>query len=226
MCRGRDHRSQEGDDMSVTVSIVEDFPIVRSAISDALAADDRVEVRDTVASARELLDALVMSEPDVVLVDLHLPDMDGPKLIKRLRRLHPDVQVLVFTASERPALVLSALHAGARGYVVKRQPAREIADAIVAVQGGGTVLAPQVASSVVSPAAGGTEEAVDGVARLGRADAEIVRMVVDGETDEQIARALYVSTRTVQNRLTRIRRVARVQRRTELARWALENDLV
>lgn len=213
--------------MSATVSIVEDFPIVRTAIADALAGDGRVEVVDAVSTARDLLDALVLNEPDVVLVDLHLPDMDGPRLIQRVRRLHPSVQVLVFSASERPALVLSSLHAGARGYVVKRQSARDIADAIIAVKEGGTVLAPQVASSVVTqPTAPGEDAQVGATTRLGQADAEIVRMVVDGETDEQIARALYVSTRTVQNRLTRIRRVAQVQRRTELARWALENEIV
>lgn len=215
-------------DMSVRVSIVEDFPIVRTAISDALARDGRVEICDAVSDARSLLDALVMCEPDVVLVDMHLPDMDGPRLIERIRRLHPGVQVLVLSASERPALVLGALHAGARGYVVKRQPAREIADAILAIHAGGTVLAPQVASAVVSPGgdSSGTGGRGTGAAQLGPADVEIVRMVVGGETDEQIARALYVSTRTVQNRLTKIRRVAHVQRRTELARWALENEIV
>jgi DNA-binding NarL/FixJ family response regulator len=212
--------------MTVSVTIVEDFPIVRTAIADALARDGRVEVRDTVSTARELLDSLVMDEPDVVLVDMHLPDMDGPSLIQRLRRLHPDVQVLVFSASERPALVVAALNAGARGYVVKRQPARDIADAILAVAAGGAPIAPQVAASVLKQPNSGGQDAGAGVAGLGQADAEIVRMVVDGETDEQIARALYVSTRTVQNRLTRIRRIAHVQRRTELARWALENEIV
>jgi DNA-binding NarL/FixJ family response regulator len=212
--------------MSVTVSIVEDFPIMRTAIADALASDGRVEVYDTVSDGKSLLDALVMREPDVALVDLHLPDMDGPRLIERVRRLHPDVKVVVFSACERPALVMSALHAGASGYVVKRQGVREVVDGIIAVHEGGTVLAPQVASAVLDPRAATTGDAGTGVARLEQADAEIVRMVVGGETDEQIARALYVSTRTVQNRLTRIRRMAHVQRRTELARWALENEIV
>jgi DNA-binding NarL/FixJ family response regulator len=212
--------------MSVTVSIVEDFPIMRAAIADALGTDGRLEIYDTVADAKSLLDALVMREPDVALVDLHLPDMDGPRLIERVRRLHPDVKVVVFSACERPALVLAALHAGASGYVVKRQGVREVADGIVAVHEGGTVLAPQVASAVLDPRAGTVADDGGGVTRLEQADAEIVRMVVGGETDEQIARALYVSTRTVQNRLTRIRRMAHVQRRTELARWALENEIV
>lgn len=212
--------------MAVTVSIVEDFPIMRSAIADALSTDGRLEVYDTVADAKSLLDALVMREPNVALVDLHLPDMDGPRLIERVRRLHPDVKVVVFSACERPALVLAALHAGASGYVVKRQGVREVADGIVAVHEGGTVLAPQVASAVLDPRAGNGTDDGGGVTRLEQADAEIVRMVVGGETDEQIARALYVSTRTVQNRLTRIRRMAHVQRRTELARWALENEIV
>ncbi len=212
--------------MGVTVSIVEDFPIMRSAIADALSTDGRLEIYDTVADAKALLDALVMREPDVALVDLHLPDMDGPRLIERVRRLHPDVKVVVFSACERPALVLAALHAGASGYVVKRQGVREVADGIVAVHEGGTVLAPQVASAVLDPRAGSMGDDGGGVTRLAQADAEIVRMVVSGETDDQIARALYVSTRTVQNRLTRIRRMAHVQRRTEFARWAIENEIV
>jgi two-component system NarL family response regulator len=212
--------------MPVSVTIVEDFPLMRSAVSDALARDPRIEVCDAVADARSLLDELVMREPDVVLVDLHLPDMDGPGLIERVRRLHPSVQVLVLSASEREAPVRAALHAGARGYVVKRQGIREIADAIVAVHDGGTVLAPQVASAIVARGDADAEGHVDGLASIGESDAKIVRMVVEGNTDEQIARTLYVSTRTVQNRLTRIRRVANVQRRTELARWAIENDLV
>lgn len=213
--------------MSVTVAIVEDFPIVRTAISEALERDSRIEVIDTCPDAKALLDALVMREPDVALVDLHLPDMDGPKLIGRIRRLHPSVRVVVFSACERPAQVLAALHAGANGYTVKRQTAREIADGLVAVAQGGTVLAPQVALAVLDPrAASVDEQGAGGACRLEPTDAEIVRMVVGGETDEQIARTLFVSTRTVQNRLTRIRRMAHVQRRTELARWALENQLV
>ena len=75
-------------------------------------------------------------------------------LIERVRRLHPDVKVIVFSACERPALVLAALHAGASGYVVKRQSVREVADGIIAVKDGGTVLAPQVASAVLDPRAG------------------------------------------------------------------------
>jgi DNA-binding NarL/FixJ family response regulator len=212
--------------MGVTVTIVEDFPIVRTAISDALGRDARLEVLDACADAKALLDALVVREPDVALIDLHLPDMDGPKLIARVRRLHPDVRIVVFSACERPAQVLAALHAGANGYTVKRQSAREGADGLVAVCQGGTVLAPQVALAVLDPRAASTDSEGGAATRLEPTDAEIIRMVVAGETDEQIARALFVSTRTVQNRLTRIRRIACVQRRTELARWALENELI
>jgi DNA-binding NarL/FixJ family response regulator len=213
--------------MPVSVAIVEDFPIVRTAISEALDRDARIDVVDVCEDAKSLLDALVLREPDIALVDLHLPDMDGPKLIGRIRRLHPDVRVVVFSACERPAQVLAALHAGAKGYTVKRQSPRELADGIVAVADGGTVLAPQVALAVLDPRAASTEDAIGGGAcRLEPTDAEIVRMVVGGETDDQIAKTLFVSTRTVQNRLTRIRRMAHVQRRTELARWAIENQLV
>ncbi|MEO6866694.1 MAG: response regulator transcription factor, partial [Gaiellales bacterium] len=199
--------------MPVTVTIVEDFPIVRTAISDSLMSDSRLEVLDSCADAKSLLDSLIMREPDVALVDLHLPDMDGPKLIARIRRLHPSVRIVVFSACQRPAQVLAALHAGANGYMVKRQAPREVADALIAVSDGGTVLAPQVALAVLDPRAAAPGDGTGSAARLEPTDAEIVRMVVNGDTDEQIARTLFVSTRTVQNRLTRIRRMASVQRR-------------
>src|SRR5438552_3695141 len=127
----------KGTDMPVTVAIVEDFPIVRTAISEALDRDSRIEVVDVCADAKALLDA--------------------------------------------------------------------VAD-------GGTGLAPQVALAVLDPRAASSEDTIGaGAARLEPTDAEIVRMVVGGETDEQIAKTLFVSTRTVQNRLTRIRRMAHVQ---------------
>ncbi len=212
--------------MPVTVTIVEEFPIAGGAISAALRQDPRIEILEICPDATSVLDVLVIREPTVVLLDLQLPDLDGPQLIGRIRRLHPNVRVAVYSASERSARVLSAMHAGANAYMVKRQGAREVADGLVAVAEGGTVLAPQVALSVLIPRANQAEEARKARVRLEPTDAEIVRMVVSGDTDETIAKALFLSPRTVQNRLTRIRRIAHVQRRTELARWALENELI
>ncbi|MCW2925910.1 MAG: two component transcriptional regulator, LuxR family [Thermoleophilia bacterium] len=207
--------------------VVEDFPIFRDAISRALQHDQRIELLGAHATARELLDAIVMDRVEALLLDLHLPDMEGITLIQRVRQASPATRIVVFTASEQPRQVRAALAAGANGYVVKRQDSEQVIEALVAVCAGGTVLAPQVAASLLSMRMGGTAgEVGNGVDDLRASDLQILRRLTEGETDAQIADALYVSTRTVQNHLSRIRFVAGVARRPELARWAIDHALI
>ncbi|MCW2950815.1 MAG: two component transcriptional regulator, LuxR family [Thermoleophilia bacterium] len=211
---------------AINIVVVDDFPIVRTALAQALEQDPRLSVVGSYGDARELLDALVMVRPDVIVLDLHLPDLHGPELVARVRQLHPRPRILACTASERAATVLATLGAGANGYAVKRQSATEIAQAVVAVHQGDTFLAPQVTAVALGPGNAAQGDCDDARHGLKPAEIEILRHVLSGATDEDIARALYVSTRTVQNRLAHIRRVASVSRRAELARWALENHIV
>ncbi|MCW2926001.1 MAG: two component transcriptional regulator, LuxR family [Thermoleophilia bacterium] len=211
----------------IRTMVVEDFPIFRAAISRALQLDQRIDLVGAYPTARGLLDAIVMDQVQALLLDLHLPDMEGTTLIERVRQVSPQTRIVVFTASEQPRQVRAALAAGAHGYVVKRQESEQIIDALIAVCAGGTVLAPQVAASLLSLRMGGTAgEVGNGIDELRPSDLQILSRLVDGETDAQIAGALYVSTRTVQNHLARIRSMAGVVRRPELARWAIEHALV
>jgi DNA-binding NarL/FixJ family response regulator len=213
--------------MTVRVALLDDFPVIRNAIAAGLADDPRTRATTVASDARQLLDALVLEPCDVVLLDVHLHDTDGISLLARIRRLHPEVRIVVLTSIEREQVVRSALHAGATGYLVKRQTMTEIIDAVCAVHDGGTVVAPQVASWLVRDA-GGSGDGVPARRDLPLAPAEldVLRLVVHGATDLQIARALYVSPRTVQYQLARIRSKAGVHRRAELAHWAHENSLV
>lgn len=208
----------------INVIIVDDFPIVRHALAEALDQDERLAVCASCCDARTLLDTLVMEQADVVVLDLHLPDLDGPDLVARVHRLHPTTRILVCTASERTSMVTASLNAGAAGYAVKRQSAHELADAVVSVHEGNVFVAPQVTAALLrcrATDATATEESR--LWCLEDVELEILRHVAAGATDDAIARALFVSPRTIQNRLTRIRRFAGVARRTELTRWAVEN---
>lgn len=210
------------------VMVVEDFPLMREALVRGIDAEPELRVVAQAGTARELLDALVEQRCDVAIVDMHLPDVDGIELIQRIRRLHPGTRVLVLTASERSAVVRAALDAGASGYLVKRQALTDIVDAIRAVVGGGMVVAPQVAGSVFGATQlgqGGGRVRSDGYA-LDPFELDVLRLVVRGATDAEIAHELYVSPRTVQYQLAHIRQKAGVARRAELARWAFENSLV
>jgi DNA-binding NarL/FixJ family response regulator len=213
--------------MTVRVALLDDFPVVRDAIAAGMADDPRTRVTAVTGDARQLLDALVLMPTDVVLLDVHLHDTDGISLISRIRRLHARVRIVVLSAIEREQVVRSALHAGASGYLVKRQALPEIIDAVCAVHDGGTVVAPQVASWLVRDASGVSAGAAPRRDQpLAPAELDVLRLVVHGATDLQIARALYVSPRTVQYQLARIRSKAGVHRRAELAHWAHENSLV
>jgi DNA-binding NarL/FixJ family response regulator len=207
----------------IDVIVVEDFPLMRDALAAGLASDPRIRVRAAVGDGRALLDELVVYTPDIVLMDLHLPGLDGPGLIERVLRIHPSLRIVVLSACEKPGPVMAALRAGARGYLVKRQPLEQVIDGVVAAADGGAVLAPQVAGSMfaVAPDGGPMPARL-----LEPIDLQIVAALARGETDQQIATSLFVSTRTVQNHLSRIRSVAGVTRRTELARWAWDNQLV
>jgi DNA-binding NarL/FixJ family response regulator len=210
----------------VNVMVMDDFPVVRNALTEAFERDERLAVRASCESGRGLLDALVECEPDVALMDLHVPDIDGTDLIMRVRRLHPNVRVVVCTACERASAVVSALHAGAHGYVVKRQDVREIADAVVAVHHGHMTIAPQVTAATLQCGGDGTDGRTDALNLVSNSELEMLRRVAAGQTDDVIARALYISPRTVQNRLSKLRSVAGVARRTDLVRWAIDSHLV
>ncbi|MCW2972556.1 MAG: two component transcriptional regulator, LuxR family [Thermoleophilia bacterium] len=211
---------------SISVIVVDDFPLMRTALAHALDEDDRISVIASCTDARNLLDELVLRTPDVILLDLQLPDLHGPELVERIRRLHPVPRILACTASERTATVSAVLNAGAAGYAVKRQTASEIADAVVSVHDGNHFVAPQVTAALlrcnVAPDSNTGAPILQCLADI---ELEILRLLVAGATDDMIARSLYVSPRTIQNRLTRIRRFAGVSRRTELTRWAVENRL-
>jgi DNA-binding NarL/FixJ family response regulator len=214
--------------MGVRVSLVDDAPVLRGALAAGFADDPRTEVVAVAADARELLDSLVLRPVDIALLDVHLHATDGIALVGRIHRLHPEVKIVVLSSIEREPVVRASLHAGASGYLIKRQTMTEIADGVCAVHDGGIVLAPQVASSFLHDVTGPTGErgADPAPTQLGQGELEVLRLVVHGATDLQIARALYVSPRTVQYQLARIRSKAGVHRRTELAHWAHENSLV
>lgn len=203
----------------ISVAVVEDFPIVREALVAGIDADPRMRVVHACCDGRALLDQLVMSQVDVALVDMHLPDIAGPDVVARALRTRAGVRVVVLSASRRRALVSSAMRAGASGYLLKSQSIEEVTAGIVTVASGGTVLAPELGAELMGADGHAPSPQLDDISL------RILEAVVHGATDDEIASTLFVSTRTVQNHLARLRRSAGVRRRAELARWACDNAL-
>lgn len=208
---------------AIRVQIIEDLPIVRQAVERVLEAHPDITVCGSTDNGRDGIASVVRNQPDVVLLDLHLSDMPGLVALERLRNSASHPRVLVYSAAPRTAHALAALQAGACGYISKRCDARDLTNAIVTVHAGGSIVDPSLAAAVLTNRAGGaSNEPGDTV--LSASETQVLRLLSDGATDRDIAASTYVSVRTVQNQLARLRRRTGTARRADLTRWALEND--
>lgn len=207
--------------MDINALVVEDFPIVREAIAAALASDPAIHVVGQAADGHEGLALAREHRPDVVLLDLRLPGLDGITVLRRLTEELPQTRVLVMTASESGDLLLEAAAAGAAGYLTKRISRRELVDAVITVHGGRSIVAPEMvghlARACVTP--------IRINAFFTPRELDVVRCVIDGLTDEEIGVRLALSPRTVQSYLMQIREKTGQRRRPQIVRWAMEHDI-
>lgn len=208
--------------MNIKVLVVEDFPLVRDGVVDALSRDPGIEVVGAAADGREGLALAHELRPDVIVLDLHMPEIGGMMVLERLRTELPAVKSIVMTATEKAEPLLDAVAAGAAGYLTKRTSGEELRQAILTVHGGGSVIAPQLAPHLLQAySRASTGEAPDVRKKLTATEHEVLRLVAQGMTDRQIAERLFVSPRTVQNHLARMREKTNMRRRSDLARWAV-----
>lgn len=175
----------------IRILIVDDHPIVREGLVAVLEDQDDFEVAGTAGSAAEALELVPRLRPDVILLDLELPGMDGLEAMPRLIAAAPDARIIVFTAYDTDERVIGAIKAGAKGYLLKGAAAGEIAAAIREVHTGGSHLSARVAAKVVA--------AVNAPRRtaLTAREREVLRLVADGRSTKQIARSLSITERTV-----------------------------
>jgi DNA-binding NarL/FixJ family response regulator len=208
--------------MNIRVLLVDDFPLVREGLAAALGRDPGIHVVGQAGDGKEGLELARELRPDVILLDLHMPEMGGMMVLERLRVEVPETRALVMTASEKAETLLAAVSAGAAGYITKRASRQELCEAVITVHGGGSVIAPHLAGHLLrqyQKASRGETEHLHN--QLSTRELEVLRLVAQGLTDRQIAEKIYVSPRTVQNHLARIRDKTGLRRRSELTRWAV-----
>ena len=200
---------------SVRIMIVDDHAVVRSGLERLLDAVDGVEVIATASDGEEAAVAVETGvvSPDIVVMDLSMPGTDGVEATRRVVAARPDIAVVVLTSFSDTARVEAALAAGAIGYQLKDAPPDELINAVRAAAAGGAPLDPRVARIVLdrrsSPAPA-----------LSAREIEVLRLVVDGLANKQIARRLGIAERTVKAHLTNIFGRIGVTDRTQAALWA------
>lgn len=190
--------------------VVDDHPLFRDGLVALLATLPDVEVVASVGTGEDALRAVATHAPDIVLMDLNLPGMPGLEATRRIVATAPDTAVLVLTMVDDDQSVMAALRVGARGYLLKGASQEEVLGALRAVAAGGAVFGPRVAGHVLR--GGGGRGAV-----LTDREAEVLAMIAAGRSNPEIATALGISLKTVQNHVSRVLTKLQVRDRTQAA---------
>jgi DNA-binding NarL/FixJ family response regulator len=212
--------------MPIRVLVADDFPLMRQAVVAALESDPGIHVVGEAADGEEALTRARETHPDVLLLDLYMPGLSGLGVLSQIREEMPDVRVLVMTASEKHESLVQAVGAGAAGYITKRSTVPQLRDAVTTVHGGGAAVSPALTAHLLRAFSSGTGGVPRSRALLGQRELEVLRLVAEGMTDDEISRRLFISPRTVQAHLARVRDKTGVRRRSQLARWATEHAVL
>lgn len=191
----------------IRVLLVDDHEVVRQGLRLLLETSDDIEVVGEASDGAEALHAVAELEPDVVLMDIRMPRVDGIEATERLRVDHPDAAVVILTTFNEDDLVLRGLRAGARGYLLKDTNHRQLESTIRAAAAGDALLQADLLARVLAPAgesgAGGSDAAVARAGLTGR-ELEVLRLAADGLRTRDMAARLYIGERTVKAHLASI----------------------
>jgi DNA-binding NarL/FixJ family response regulator len=204
----------------ISVLIADDHGVIRDGLGRLIDALDDIELAGTANDGAEAVTRVRELEPDVVLMDLDMPTMDGIEATRRIVEDRPGTAVLVLTSFSDRARILGALSAGACGYLLKDASSEEVADGIRAASRGESPLDPRAARTIISARA-----EPDPIGALSTREREVLTLLVEGLPNKLIARRLDISEKTVKSHLTRIFRELGVTDRTQAALWAERHGL-
>ncbi|HEV2974641.1 MAG TPA: response regulator transcription factor [Solirubrobacteraceae bacterium] len=214
-----------GERQRVRVVIVDDHDLFRAGVRAELGA--RVDVVGQAGGVAEAVEAIRASPPDVVLLDVHMPDGGGVEVIRRTCGELPDVRFLALSVSDAAEDVIAVIRAGARGYVTKSISGAELAEAVARVAEGDAVFSPRLAGFVLDAFAEAAPDAADPeLDQLTPREREVLRHIARGYMYKEIAQRLEISVKTVEAHVGAVLRKLQLSSRHELSRWALQRRLV
>ena len=210
--------------MSVRILIVDDHAVVRAGLRMLIDAQDDLEAVGEAGSARDAIFQARSLKPDVVLMDVVMPDQSGLEVLPRLLEEHPQAKVLVLSMQDEPQYVRQAFAAGANGYVLKEAADTEVVSAIREVAHGGNYVHPTLGARLVAADAAAARRAEEDP--LSEREHEVLRLLALGHTNQEISRQLYISVRTAETHRAHIMQKLRLSSRADLVRYALEQGML
>ncbi|HEY7076423.1 MAG TPA: response regulator transcription factor [Solirubrobacteraceae bacterium] len=214
--------------MTPSVVIVDDHSLFRAGVRAEL--DGLVEVRGDAATVEDAVRLVLSADPDVVLLDVHMPGGGGLEVIRQVAERRPAQRFLALSVSDAPEDVIAIIRAGARGYVTKTISGPELADAVRRIADGDAVFSPRLAGFVLDAFAGGAAlspaEVDPELDQLTPREREVLRHIARGYLYKEIAARLGISVKTVEAHVSTVLRKLQLSSRHELSRWAVERRLI
>lgn len=208
-----------------TVFIVDDHDLFRAGVRAELPRE--LEIIGDASAVRPAIEMIRERKPDVVLVDVHMPDGGGKAVIEGVHSTHPGICFLAISASDAPEDVVATVRAGARGYVTKTVSPSDLAEAIRRVVDGDAVFSPKLAGFVLDAFA--TTEVKDldpDLDKLTKRERDVLQHIARGYTYREVGEQLFIAVKTVENHMSSVLRKLQLSNRRELTRWAQDRDLI
>ncbi len=216
--------------MSLRILLVDDHEVVRRGLSVLLRAKPDWEVCGEASNGREAVEKALKLNPDVVILDVGMPNLNGLEATRQIVKARPEARILILTLHDSDTLVQEVLNAGARGFLLKSDAARDLVTAVEALQNNKTYFTPKVASMVLegylkkkSPNA--TEDAAPR-AKLTPREREIVQLLAEGKSSREVAAALGLSVKTAETHRANIMRKLNLHSVSDLVMYAVRNNIV
>lgn len=210
------------EEKTIRVLLVDDHNVVRSGLGAFLHAFDDLELVGEASSGREAIRKVESLEPDVILMDLKMPEMDGAETTERIKEKFSEIEVIALTSFKEKDLVKRALEAGAIGYLLKNVSADELADAIQKAYRGEPTLAPEAAQALIES----TRTPKTQIEELTPRETEVLQLLGEGLTNPKIGEKLVISNSTVKFHVSSILGKLNVSSRTEAVAYALKHNLI
>lgn len=216
----------------VKVLIADDQELIRQSLKIVLGTDSEIEITDSVGDGTDVLNSLEKNVPDVILMDVRMPKMDGTVCTKEVKKKYPDVKIIILTTFDDDDFIYSALKYGASGYILKGISMEGLKQAIMTVHRGGSMINPDIATKVVrlfsqmAQSDFAIEVDEKGSDELTKSEKIIIQRVGQGLSNKEIAGKLYLSEGTVRNNISRILSKLGLRDRTQLAIWAVQTGIM
>ncbi|MBV6748905.1 response regulator transcription factor [Pseudomonas sp.] len=202
----------------IRVALVDDHSLVRDGIKALLAIMPALEVVGEAESGAEALEMVKRCQPDLLLVDIGLKDMNGLELTRVLSKTYPLLKILVLSMYDNTEYVSESVRSGASGYVLKNSPSREIIAAIEAIASGGTFYSAAIAQRLIADKPADNE--------LTPRESQVLRKMVEGMNNKEMARELDISVRTVETHRLSIRRKLNIDKPAALVKYAIDHGII